>query len=168
MKKHPALLLLAGALALAAMQGVAPSAWAADDNPLAPKTDDKGADGKPPPKTDPGVTGGRFVGDPIYVHIDPMVMPVINDNGVEQLATIIMDVEVKDFDAADTMHAHMPKVMDALMRHLYGGLGSGALRNGKLVDVTKVKNKAIAAVGEVIGADNVRDVLIQNVSQRML
>src|ERR1700722_14190738 len=65
------------------------------------------------------VSGGRFAGDPIYVHISPMVLPVINNNGVEQLVTIILDVEVKDFDSADAMHTHMPKVQDSLMRALY-------------------------------------------------
>jgi hypothetical protein len=114
------------------------------------------------------VTGGRFAGDPIYVHIDPMILPVINDSGVEQLVTVILDVQVKDFDAADVMHANMPRVMDSLMTALYGGLGQGTLRNGKLVDVSRVKSKAIDAVGKVIGSDNVRDVLVQSVSQRML
>ncbi len=119
-------------------------------------------------KKDDDVSGGRFQGDPIYVHIAPMVLPVINDTGVEQLVTIILDVQVKDFNAADDMHTNMPKVMDALMRALYGGLGQGALRNGKLVNVAKVKAKSIGAVGEVIGPENVRDVLVQGVGQRML
>jgi len=117
---------------------------------------------------DEDVSGGRFAGDPIYVHIPPMVLPVISDAGVEQLVTLILDVQVKDFDAADNMHSNMPKVQDSLMRALYGGLGQGTLRHGKLVDVTKVKNKAVAAVGEVIGTDHVQDVLVKSVSQRML
>lgn len=114
------------------------------------------------------VSGGRFAGDPIYVHIAPVVLPVITDNGVEQLVTIVFDVQVKDFDTADDMHANMPRIMDALMRALYGGLGQGALRNGKLANVNKVKNKAIEAVGEVVGSDKIIDVLVQGVSQRML
>ena len=36
----------------------------------------------------------------------------------------------------------MPRVVMRLMGGLYGGLGQGSLRNGKLVDVTKVKAKA--------------------------
>ena len=124
-----------------------------------------GKDDKKGPKD---VTGGKFAGDPIYVHISPMILPVINENGVEQLVTIIIDVEVKDFDAADQMHSHMPRVMDALMRKLYGGLGTGVLKNGKLADVSKVKSKALDAVAEVIGAENVREILVQSISQRML
>jgi flagellar basal body-associated protein FliL len=114
------------------------------------------------------VTGGRFEGDPVYVHIAPMVMPIINDHGVEQLVMLTLDIEVKDFDAANEVRARMPKIRDALMRKLYGGLGSGNLRNGKLIDVTKIKAKALTAITDVVGKDNVRDVLVQGVSQRML
>lgn len=116
---------------------------------------------------DQDISGGRFKGDPVYVHLSPMVLPIIADNGVEQLVTIQIDVEVKDFDVADNIHTNMPKVRDSLMRALYGGLGAGSLRNGKLVDVTRVKNKAFAALNETIGS-GVVDVLIQNVAQRML
>jgi flagellar basal body-associated protein FliL len=119
-------------------------------------------------KAPDGVSGGRFAGDPVYVHIAPMVLPVISDAGVEQLVTIVIDVEVKDFDVADNLHSNMPKVMDALMRSLYGGLGQGSLRNGKLVDVTKVKNKATAALQAIISEDGIKNVLVQGVSQRML
>lgn len=119
-------------------------------------------------KGDADVSGGKFAGDPIYVHISPMILPVINESGVEQLITVQIDVEVKNFDAADAMHSHMPKVMDALMSHLYGGLGSGVLKKGKLVDVSKIKIKANDAVSEVIGADNINEVLVQGVAQRML
>lgn len=114
------------------------------------------------------VTGGRFAGDPVFVHLAPMVMPVISDSGVEQLVTIVIDIEVSSFETADKIHANMPRVMDALMRHLYGGLGQGSLRKGKLVDVSKVKSKAVAALKEVLGEDGIKNVLVQGVSQRML
>ena len=113
------------------------------------------------------ISGGRFAGDPVYVHISPMVLPVISDQGVEQLVTVIIDVEVKDFDVADNMHTTMPRVKDALMRALYGGLGQGSLRNGKLVDVTRIKAKATTALTDILG-DGIREVLIQGIAQRML
>ena len=142
------------------------------DHPDAPKKEeakDEAGGEKPKPKDDAkDVSGGRLAGDPIFVHLAPMVLPIITDNGVEQLVTFQIDIEVRDFDVADHIHSVMPRVIDALMRSLYGGLGQGSLRRGKMVDVTKVKAKATAAIGEVIGAENIRDVLIQGVSQRML
>ena len=159
-------IVLALVLVVALVASGSHSVWAAEEaEGKKPSLEDSGS-GK---KKDPGdVSGGRFAGDPVYVHLLPMVIPIITDKGAEQLVTFQIDVEVKDFDTADHMHTIMPRVVDALMRHLYGGLGQGSLRNGKMVDVTKIKAKAHAALVEVIGADGIRDVLVQGVSQRML
>ena len=54
-----------------------------------------------------------------------MVLPVISASGVEQLVTLQIDVQVKDFDAADNLHTNMPRVMDALMRALLRRAGAG-------------------------------------------
>lgn len=162
MKKIHLPLLLASFLAIGALQGVAISHAYAEE-----KAEAKG-DKKDDKKAVEGTTGGRFAGDPIYIHLDPMVMPVINEKGVEQLVTILLDVQVKDFATADAIHSNMPRVKDSLMRNLYGGLGQGSLRNGKMVNVNKVKAKALSAVGEVVGKENIIDVLVQGVAQRML
>ena len=114
------------------------------------------------------VSGGRFAGDPVYVHLEPLVMPIITEDGAEQIVTLLIDIEVKDFDAGDLVHSNMPRVRDALLRALYGGLGSGKLQNGRMVNVTAIKNRATKAIGEVIGAENVREVLVQGVAQRVL
>ena len=170
MRKSPPILLIVSLFVFSVMQMVGAPHVFAEEAPA--KKDDSAksdeGEGKSKSKGSDDMTGGRFAGDPIYIHLSPMVLPIITDNGVEQLITIVFDVQVKDFDAADDMHANMPRVMDSLMRALYGGLGQGALRNGKLANVNKVKSKAVEAVGEVIGSDKVIDVLVQGVSQRML
>ena len=169
MKKAFALLLLTGFLTFSVAQvAMLSPAFAEKAVEGAKEGKSKEESKEEKPKTADGVAGGRFAGDPIYVHVPPMVLPVINERGVEQLITIIMDIQVKDFDSADELHSNMPRVMDSLMRALYGGLGEGTLRNGKLADVSKIKSKAITAVGEVIPVDKINDVLVQSISQRML
>ena len=117
----------------------------------AKKEDPKKGEGEDKKSAPKDVSGGRFAGDPVYVHLSPMILPVITNTGVEQIVTLQITIEVKDFDAADTVHTMMPKVMDALMRGLYGGLGNGDLRNGELIDVTRIKAKATTALGEAVG-----------------
>ena len=166
LKKSLSVLLLSAALAVAPLA----HSFAAEEEGGKPKAEGGGEGGNDVKQKKSGddVSGGKFAGDPIYVRIDPMLLPVITDKGVEQLVTIIFAVEVKDFDTADSMHTQMPKVRDSLMRALYGGLGQGSLRDGKIADVTKIKSKAVSAVGEVVGAANVKDVLVQGIAQRML
>ena len=175
MRKIRFLLFTVSFLAIGSIQGAALfHAFASEKAAAKSGEEGKGKEGKEDKKENKkekgvgAIIGGRFAGDPIYVHITPMILPVISDNGVEQLVTVILDVQVKDLDAANALQSNMPRVMDSLMRNLYGGLGEGSLRKGKLVNVTKIKNKAIYAIGEIIGAGNVHDVLIQSVAQRML
>ncbi len=139
------------------LQAGAPLAYAAEE------AAEKGKGGK-----EENVIGGRFKNDPIYVHIPPLIMPIINERGVEQLVTLLVDVEVRDFNAAALLQSNMPRVIDSLLQHLYGKLGEGNLKDGKLVNVVKIKKEAISAVSKVIGADKIHDVLLQGVAQRML
>jgi hypothetical protein len=165
MKKAHLVFLFVGLLALAAAQ-VATPAHAADAAPAKSGEGGKADSGKS--KGGDDVTGGRFAGDPVFVHIPPIVLPIIGNNGVEQLVNILLIVQVKDVDVASDLHNNMPRVIDSLLRHLYGELGEGSLRDGKLVSVVRVKRKAVSAVSEIIGADNIIDVLVQGVSQRVL
>ncbi|MDD4615546.1 MAG: hypothetical protein PHW76_00265 [Alphaproteobacteria bacterium] len=119
-------------------------------------------------KEDEEVSGGRFEGDPIYVHIKPLILPVINDDGVEQIVSLVLDVHVKDTETADLLRKDMPRVVDALLRHLYGSLDTGALSKGKLVNIGKLKKNAILAISEIVPRHQIVDVLVQGVSQRML
>ncbi len=147
------------------LMGAPAPSFAVDQSPVT--VTGKGAPGGETKKpSDKDVSGGRFVGDPVYVHLAPMVMPIISDEGLEQTVTLLIDVQVKDFDVADQVQSNMPKVMDALMRALYGGLGKGYLRNGKMIDVTKLKARATTALTDVVGPGIV-EVLVEGVSQRM-
>jgi flagellar basal body-associated protein FliL len=171
MKKN--LTLIAALVVLMTMTVSTLPVWAAEEAapPKAEGSKDAakgGEEGAAKPKAPEGVSGGRFAGDPVYVHLNPMVLPVISDAGVEQLITVVIDIEVTDFDVADKIHSHMPQVMDSLMTSLYGGLGQGSLRHGKLVDVSKIKAKATTAMESVVGPDAIKNVLVQSVSQRML
>ncbi len=127
----------------------------------------EGEDGKKSKKPK-DVSGGRFAGDPVYVHLPLIILPILGETGPEQLVTLSITVEVTDFDTADAMHTHMPRVMDALLQTLYGGLDEGNLRSGRLVNVSKVKMRATTALQSIEGVDSIKDVLIVNVSQRLL
>ncbi len=114
------------------------------------------------------ITGGKLAGDPVYVHLQPIIMPVIDKNGAQQLVVLVIDLQVRNFDVADKLHANMPRVNDAILQALYGGLGEGTLRDGHLVNVVRVKKKIAKTIEKVLGPDLVTDVLIQAISQRML
>ncbi|MER2519748.1 MAG: hypothetical protein ABTQ34_03550 [Bdellovibrionales bacterium] len=127
----------------------------------------EGAEVKKQGKSDQEITGGRFSGDPIYVHLPVLILPVISSKGAQQIVTLLINVEVDNFGVANDIHDKMPHMMDALMRALYGKLGEGDLLEGKLVNIDRVKEQATKAVTEVTGSGKVRNILIQGVAQRI-
>lgn len=119
-------------------------------------------------KNDKSITGGRFDGDPIYVHLQPFILPVVTEKGAEQIVTLMVDLRVKDGKSANNVQDNMPRVKDAMMQELYGGLGSGSLRNGALIDIAGVRRKIHQAVSRVLGEGSIEEVLIQAIAQRKL
>ena len=105
---------------------------------------------------------------PLFVTIDNLHIPIIGDDGPEQLLSLIVSLEVKDLPTAENVRVRTPRLADAYMRALYGALYRGSIRNGTLVDVTKVKRKLEVATEEVLGPNIVRNVLVQAVAQRRL
>jgi flagellar protein FliL len=104
----------------------------------------------------------------LYIHLQPMIVPVIGANGAEQLVTLLIDLQVKEPAISSKIRSKMPRVQDSILRALYGGLGDGSLRQGQLVDIAKIKNKIGKAVDTSVGEHVVDEVLIQAVAQRML
>jgi flagellar basal body-associated protein FliL len=113
------------------------------------------------------ITGGRFDGDPVYLHMQPVFLPVVTKVGAEQLVTLMVDLRLNDIKTAENLRSNMPVVRDALMQELYGGLGNGTLRDGNLINVYKLKAKIASALNKVMPG-TVQEVLIQAIAQRKL
>jgi flagellar basal body-associated protein FliL len=177
MKKISAFVVLCFALAFGAGQGVSVSYASGHGGGAKSEKKEGGEKGEKGEKKDAKkggsaedgeIIGGRFDGDPIYVRMRPLVLPVITNDGIEQLVTLALDVRVKDEDTADILHKNMPRLTDSLLRALYGGIDEGSLKNGKLVNLEKIKVRAVSAVSELVPRDKIVDVLIEGIAQRML
>ena len=114
------------------------------------------------------ITGGMTADDPIFLHLAPITLPVINDYGAQQIVTMLVDLHMNDLANAQKMQKEMPRIKDAVMQALYGGLADGTMRNANALDVPRIKTGIHETINRVFGGDHVREVLIQAVSQRKL
>lgn len=132
--------------------------------------DEEGGDAKDKKKKkgQETVTGGTFEGDPVYVHLRPIIFPIISDSGAEQIIVLLVDLQIKDVDTATKMSQAMPRLRDTIIRGLYGGLADGSMRNANALDIEKIKANIVKACNKVFGEATVLDALIQAVSQRKL
>lgn len=101
-----------------------------------------------------------------YVHIDPLVLPVIGNKGVTEVVSLLVKLQVDDQRTVERVNSISPKLNDAYLRSLYGLIDRSVYRNGRFLDVTKIKNRLTKVTETMIGKDIVRDVLIQGVNQR--
>lgn len=102
---------------------------------------------------------------PYYMRLERIVVPKIRDNAVEMLMTYILVVEFADPEARDRAKPIMPKLMDAYIRDLHILTSrSGAPEDG--VDIALAKRYLMASAARILGADAVKDVLIERTVAR--
>lgn len=115
-----------------------------------------------------GHGGLKLNPDQVYVNIGPIILPVITEEGPQQIVTMLVSLEVKDLSTSDKVREKLPRLVDAYMGALYGRLNSKTMIEGKIVDVAFVKSRLMKATERVLGPGMVQDVLIQAVAQRQL
>jgi flagellar basal body-associated protein FliL len=101
-----------------------------------------------------------------YITMAPMILPVLNDKGIEEIVSVVVSLEVKDQEKMEKVNRLVPKLKDAYMRALYGKLESKAYRNGQFLDINRLKIKITSVTHTIVGHGEVDDVLIQGVNQR--
>lgn len=104
---------------------------------------------------------------PIFVEFNPIQVPIVDDDSPEQLVNVILALEVDSQADADRIITLAPRLNDAFLIELYGGLSTDDLiGDNQLVNVERLKRRLMQAADRVLGEGAVNDVLIQLVSQR--
>ena len=106
--------------------------------------------------------------DPVFVEFNPILLPVLGDDRVEQFVNIVVTLEVADDDAAQRVIATAPRLNDAYLQALYGNLHSRTVAANGVLDLSVIKRSLVEVSGEVLGEGVVLDALVQLVSQRIL
>ena len=105
-------------------------------------------------------------GPPVYVRFNPLQLPLIGDDGIDQVIDIIVALEVPDDAAADQVIAMAPRLNDAILRDLYGVLHTSRIMRGGVVNVNAIKHRIVDVAQGIMGDELVTDALVQGVAQR--
>jgi hypothetical protein len=101
---------------------------------------------------------------PLYVSMDPLVVPVIENNVVTHHLTISISLEVAGQAASEKLREGMPRIVDAFNSELYGLLAIRFVREGGL-ELPLVKKRLLVAGERELGPGVVTDVLIRGVDR---
>lgn len=101
-----------------------------------------------------------------FVELDPLMLPIVDNNGVHQVVSLVVALEVADEEIAGRVEQMKPKLTDAIIQDTYGILNRHAAMNGGLIEIQEIKARLNKVANDVMGDDEVHDVLLQVVQQR--
>lgn len=101
-----------------------------------------------------------------YVELDPLILPIVDNNGVSQVVSLVIAIEVPDAATKSELEGIAPRLKDAFIQDMYGALNEHAALKGGVLQVNMLKSRLSKVSKEIAGKDKVHDVLLQVVQQR--
>lgn len=126
-----------------------------------PKAEEKHAEKK---EEGSGDHGAKPVG-PLYVRMDPLVVPVMDSEGISQTVSMVVAFEVEDQAGADKIESLKPRIKDAFIENLYGMLNKQVAMEQGVLKVGYVKQRLNDISSKVLGEGVIKGVLLQMVQQ---
>ena len=101
-----------------------------------------------------------------FVQLDPLILPLIGDNGVTQTISLVVSIEVPDEVSAKEVERLSPRLKDAFIQDMYGALNRKSAIQDGVLQVAPIKARLNKISTKVLGEEMVNDVLLQIVQQR--
>ena len=108
-------------------------------------------DGKPPEIT--------------YVELAPIILPIIDRNGISQTISMVVSVQVANEAKAEEVRNKMPRLADAYLSDMYGTLSKTGSMEGGVIKVSMLKERLSGITHKVLGEGVAEDVLLQVLQQ---
>ncbi|MGB8275974.1 MAG: flagellar basal body-associated FliL family protein [Alphaproteobacteria bacterium] len=102
---------------------------------------------------------------PVFITLDPFVMPVIREDRVSRQVSVTVKLEVAGKENAALVKEKLPLLRDAMLTRLHAVI-SRSRADGQTIDAARVKRVLLAACERVLGKGPVRDVLIEDMAER--
>ena len=113
-----------------------------------------------------GVEGPAEAGRlPSFVKIDPIVLPLIQQNEVTRFVTVVITLEMPADDATLQVELVKPRLMDALFTELHSLFGMRMVRE-QGPDSPLVRQRVKLVSERILGPGTVDAVLVQGVSKQ--
>lgn len=103
-------------------------------------------------------------GAPAYLRLEPIIVPVIHHGAVEQHLIFMLMLEFADEAAREQAKILLPRVVDGFVRDLSILASRPGTEEG--IDLTVAKRYLLATGVRVLGADAIKNVLIERTIAR--
>lgn len=103
-----------------------------------------------------------------FVEMEPIILPIIDAQGVSQVVTMIISLEVNSEEHEKYVTLLKPRLKDAYIQDMYGVLNRKASMEGGVIKVDQLKARLNRISAKVLGQNKVNGVLLQVVNQRAI
>ncbi len=103
-----------------------------------------------------------------FVKLDPIILPIIDEQGVSQVITLVVSLELDGKENAERAEILVPRLKDAIIQDMYGVLNRKASNKGGLVKVDQLKSRLNRVSTKILGEQHLNGVLLQVVNQRQI
>jgi len=100
-----------------------------------------------------------------YVAMDPLILPIIDREGISQTISIVISLQVGDPGKAEEVRHNLPKLADAYLSDMYGALSKTASMEGGVIKVSMLKNRLKDVTKKLVPEGGIDDVLLQVLQQ---
>lgn len=100
------------------------------------------------------------------VKFDPVLVPVVDRDGVSQVVTLVVGLEIIHGANIDHVKMMSPKLKNAYIQDMYGVLNRHAAMKGGTLGVDLIKSRLSKISQRILGEDVVYEVKVEAVQQR--
>ncbi|MCD8494052.1 MAG: hypothetical protein LRY39_01280 [Alphaproteobacteria bacterium] len=100
------------------------------------------------------------------VELGPIIVPVIDRDGLSQTISLVISVEAMDTLAADKVKYNEPRLKNAYLQEIYGILNRYAALKGGVLAVTTLQEHLNKATDKILGKGIAHGVTLEVVQQR--
>lgn len=100
-----------------------------------------------------------------YVELDPIILPIIDRDGITQTISMVVSVQVADEAKAEEVRQKLPRLADAYLSDMYGTLSKSSSMEGGVIKVSVLKERLTGITHKVLGEGVADDVLLQVLQQ---
>lgn len=101
-----------------------------------------------------------------YVELTPVHLPMIDKQGVQQMISLVIVLEVDDKETANRIKKKEPKLVNAYLTHMYGNMNNKRIVRDGVLQVEAVRQRMDKITRIILEDEEVHDVLVQMVNQR--
>lgn len=102
----------------------------------------------------------------LYVHLNPIIVPILSDKGATQIITLVVAIEVPDNESVGIVERNRIRLTDAFLTDMYGVLDKSQLIKNGYIDIERVKSRLNKITKRVVGEERISGVMLEAVQQR--